>query len=140
MLVQCPHCFNRVLLRNDETCPSCQQPVDVNGPEIVHKIVQIREGMKLPRVCFHCAAEATGHAMAKLVAEREEADFALRFILARLLPSVFRGTSGAKVIRVDMPACRACEDKPQSAFLRGWDPRSGFLRVVVHRDFAAAMK
>jgi len=59
-LLECPHCATRVAVMADGTCPACRANVnDTSGPVPERVPLRIRQGERLPLVCFHCGSPAT---------------------------------------------------------------------------------
>ncbi len=57
VIVECPHCYQRVLPRDGGLCPSCGKNVhDTRGPNLKVTSLRIDEGMSLPPFCCSCGS------------------------------------------------------------------------------------
>lgn len=138
MLTSCPHCFGKVLPKNDSTCPRCGGMIEEGGPETVHEAMTLRKGQVLPQICFFCGDAATSFTMVKITGAMQTHQAAGRFILARLLPGLARGMSKEDSFRIDLPSCNACTDMEESKFLLASNIGARTITIRAHRSFAAA--
>ena len=55
-IAECPHCYNKVMFSNDNTCPSCLKNAnDVSKNNKDFSFVLLQPGYKkLPNICIMC--------------------------------------------------------------------------------------
>jgi hypothetical protein len=59
MLLECPHCYNKVITVNGSICPSCSKDVKhVNAENENYTSLEIADAEKPPLYCFHCGGAA----------------------------------------------------------------------------------
>jgi hypothetical protein len=55
MLIDCPHCYTRVVPKVDGTCPACQKDTnDLAGADLSRTSIRVGQGDVLPSVCCDC--------------------------------------------------------------------------------------
>jgi hypothetical protein len=150
MLIECPHCFTRVLPRRDGECPSCQRnTLNVRDADRKRVAVIVRENSKMPDYCCTCTLperRLVRVARSRLVwGSRRDTSFGaaavsalqllaggLHFLIHRLHSDK---QSGEQEVVVRMRQCRECSrETPLDPIFVNFDAYT--MKFVVPRDFA----
>jgi hypothetical protein len=118
MLIDCPHCYTRVIPKADGCCPACQNDTrDVAGLDTSRTTIRVSQGDILPPICCECG-QYTSRVVSihKKTGPRDEGPTLLgaavlwvffRSLGARLL---LRAAGSTLVVNVTMPQCDACAE------------------------------
>jgi hypothetical protein len=105
MIVECPHCYTRVLPMENNICPACKMDMsdmeDVN-PELVS--VVIRESDELPPYCYLCNSYTERYVT--IVGDKGTL---LDEIASRLVP-VRQNEDRTSNVYVRLPQCENCAE------------------------------
>lgn len=146
MVVDCPHCFTKVIPKPDGTCPACQRNTQDGHARPDHSAVRVAHNAELPPLCCGCG-QATDqyHTITNHSSEgRAEGSGVLAFLVALLsLPMalflLLRGIQETSVVQVKLPICPHCRQfglpKPQYV-----DFKNARMTFVVHKRLKAALE
>jgi hypothetical protein len=151
MLDECPHCYRKVLLREDGSCPACGKlSTDTSEVDPTRTLLTIRRGSRFPEICFNCAEPATHRILARAATvsrAQEAATWTWTLALANILPflgAIFllarsRDIRKDIVISIDLPICKKCRRLGIKPEIESYDLHEREMRVVVSRTFASAV-
>jgi hypothetical protein len=146
-IVECPHCYTRVLPNAAGTCPSCARDVnDTTGIDPTRTSVGIETNTLLPPVCSACG-EATGRTVeivskqggGKAQAEEEYASLRMSvfaFFLRALRPS----RADRPEICIQLPQCQRCAAAQGRPTPRAVSFDRATMIFEVHREFRRAVE
>ena len=147
-IVECPHCYTRVLPNRAGTCPSCARDVnDTHGADPTRTSLSIETNTLLPAVCSQCAAP-TDRTVLIVSSQRTSADapeessslrwnvFAL--LLSRLRPSA--AMSDRPEVSLHVPQCPRCAELRGRVKPRAISYERASMVLEVHRDFRSAVE
>ena len=124
VIVECPHCYQRVLPRDGGLCPSCGKNVhDTRGANLKVTSLRIDEGMSLPP--FFCSCGCTTERLVTIKRTRRFGDnvffrillwisYVLLWIFFRAVAiAIARGDSRHRKrtilsVRLHLPMCQTC--------------------------------
>ncbi len=145
MLVDCPHCYARVVPKADGCCPACQQNLRlVTGTESMRVSLRVAQGDILPAICCDCGepTERVTKVQASRSERREGTNWIEVIVLGLMswLVAVYlilRGISETNVIEVRIPQCELCAagGPPKPEYVDFGNARMTF---VVHRKLRDA--
>ncbi len=147
-MVECPHCYTRVLPSRSGQCPACgKNTKDAPlGSALPRTKITIREGTRLPAICYNCGTPTNrmktirqgwqgagdswiGRAVALIMLI-----LAPFWVLLWWLGRSPRPSS----MRIRLPECAACS-RASTPNVEHTDFGAGEVTLVVHRDFRAAV-
>ena len=143
MLVDCPHCYTRVVPKSDGTCPACQREMALeDGVRSTWTTMKISQGAHLPPVCCECGSRTRRYV--HVDADTGSGPKAWLEIIASLTswPSTlwmfWQTMKRTSCVRVRMPQCSECgrSGKPKP---RRVDFPNATMTFVVHRRFQHAV-
>ena len=143
-IVECPHCFTRVVAMADGTCPSCRGNVNDNeGLDLNMTALCVREGTSLPRVCFRCGAPATDSVSVRAAQTPHSGSGpdALEVIGAAwgcLFALFVALTRPKRIVRVILPRCELCRHHEPEMLYANFD--ESWIKVVVHKRLSQALE
>jgi len=143
-LIQCPHCYFRVLPSKEGFCPSCHKDVhDLSGIDPSRTLMDIPDTMPLPDYCLNCARPTKRRVKihSKVDQDKEPTlfNFLKHLVLAGSVPLFayaeygdMNGTSPTIVLNV--PQCAECagREKPKPVHTDFENMRMTF---IVHKNF-----
>jgi hypothetical protein len=150
MLVECPHCFTRVLPRPDGQCPSCQQSTQsIRDADRESVTVIVRENSQMPDFC--CTCMIPERRLVRVVRSRDvpgtsdvAGSIGVRFALQLLLPLIgdiihiafgAPKSSNSQAVVVRVRQCRECSrHQPLEPVFVNFDGYN--MKFVAHRNFA----
>lgn len=159
MLIDCPHCFTRVVPKADGTCPACQKDTrETAGGDLTRATMPVAQGDVLPPVCCHCGRDTRRCVAVSIEAAGKGQDLpgggtaiSLLLSLASLFVSMLaflilwpvfvyrllRGIAGTSVVEVRVPQCEVCaaygDPRPQRV-----DFENARMTLVVHKRLKEA--
>lgn len=125
MIVECPHCYNRVMAGPDGECPSCRRNVnDKTATDASMSSVYIAHLADVPPVCCGCGRRTDRYVKVRLKTAGDKAYREWRssslwllilgtvclapvFLVLYLTRGSGRGRAGDTIV-VRMPQCEAC--------------------------------
>jgi hypothetical protein len=118
-VVECPHCFTRVIPKADGLCPACQQDTRQSGEAADRALIRVAQGDVLPPVCCDCGCETDRYVTVRAKTSRRadrDTDFAAEDVvftillgwLFFLLRPFTRRIAATETIQVKMPQCPPC--------------------------------
>lgn len=146
MIVECPHCYRKVLTNDDGTCPACKKNINaLAGTDQSKTLVTLSSRQKLPAICIHCGrAAVTEQTFVRKERNREmetSPTFILGILEGMLMLLVGRFLSDDKqVIRLDLPVCEQhLNEKPPLKHLDFENYRASFVvdkkfRKILHSE------
>lgn len=147
-IVECPHCYTRVLPNRAGTCPACGRDVnDTTGVDPTRTSVGIETNTLLPPVCSGCGG-ATDRCVELVLqqggsrAQQQEEEFAnLRASIFGLVLRWFRpGRADRPEIIVHLPQCDRCAAAHGRPKPRGVSFERATATFEVHREFRRAVE
>lgn len=143
-LLDCPHCFGRILPMTDGRCPQCRNDTNARTREAAEMtVVSIDKESIVPDVCAGCGLPTYRRVTFKRKKhDPTDDDFTMfQFLMfgcvgaiGLLLSGLFRGNRGLS-IRVKLPHCLECHTrKPLEPHSVSFEELQ--MRFVVHREFA----
>lgn len=146
MLIDCPHCFTRVVPKSNGLCPACQKDMrDTTRLDLARASIRVSQGDVLPKICCDCG-ETTSRVVKvyqKHAAKEQPSSLAATLIF--LLSSwamgswlFLRGMAETSVAEVAMPQCERCARRgdPKPRYV---DFSNARMTFVVHRNLKEAM-
>jgi len=150
MLIECPHCFTRVLPRADGECPACQQNTQsVRDIDRQFKTVTVGETSAMPDHCSTCMLPETR--LVRVTRSRviwgAAGDSGVAAVVATVIRLLLGGIhflfhlmtserdSGSQKVVVQMRHCRECSRRqPLEPTFVNYDAYT--MKFIVHREFA----
>jgi hypothetical protein len=147
VIIECPHCYAKVIPSNDGRCPACSRNVNEStGRDPNLTAVIVRESDKQPGTCAFCDSPTSR--FVEIIKSRREKGasspvgsallaFSILFSGALGLLMVLFSRSGRHYrlrLRMKLPQCDQCakQGKPEPVHA---DFYEGELTFVVHREF-----
>ncbi len=146
MVINCPHCYTRVVPKDDGGCPACQKDTrDTAGVDTSRVPIRVWQGDVLPPICCHCGRQTsrTVSVYRKTSLPGEPSTLAGAIVLWLLswwfgLWLLLRGMAGTTVVRVALPQCDTCgaSGTPNP---RHVDFANARMTFIVHKNLSDAM-
>ncbi|MFZ5988567.1 MAG: hypothetical protein ACOYWZ_15775 [Bacillota bacterium] len=115
MIIECPHCYERVLPQQDGTCPNCRRNTQILGGSR-HELtkVDIKQSYSLPDVCFKCGEKSDSFVIIKRSHSTSKESPIVKIIVLIFSPFAFLmnngfGSGRYTVIKITMPICTKCK-------------------------------
>lgn len=148
MMIDCPHCYTRIVPKPDGCCPACQGDTrDVPAKDLTQTPLRVSQGDILPPVCCECGCDTSNRVCVyrKTSGERDEPSTVTgTFIFLCIswivgLYMLLRGMASARVVRVTMPMCETCakHGPPQP---RHVDFENARMTFIVHKNLVGALR
>ncbi|KNY27616.1 hypothetical protein [Pseudobacteroides cellulosolvens] len=145
MIMKCPHCYERVFPKQDNTCPSCGKNVlDTTEDMECYDLVELKDKQKLPEICFVCGESTKNKAKISYSRKYGSKDYLIvKLIVLIFSPIIFlfslianQNRRFAK-IKVYMPICGQCskKERPEPKYIN-YDNYS--ICFIVHKNFKDA--
>ncbi|THB66069.1 MAG: hypothetical protein D6B27_07295 [Gammaproteobacteria bacterium] len=150
MIVECPHCFNRVSRREDGICLACRKNVnDVNEENRNLSAVSIVEEQDFPDFCIICGKDnvsaryplSSYHDLTRESEYKKHAWTKAFAALGGLIGiTMFGNELGKKVktersLKVDVPVCDECLKNKKEIRTLNVQYEIRTIKVVVHKNF-----
>jgi hypothetical protein len=146
MLINCPHCYTRIVPKSDGSCPACQKNTqDTTGLDVSRTSIHVSQGDILPAVCCDCG-QPTSRTVAvyRKSSGGDEPSTALGLAIIVLvswlagLLLLLRGAANKSVAQVKIPQCEACAERgsPEPRFV---DFANARMTFIVHKNLKDAM-
>jgi hypothetical protein len=142
VLVECPHCYSKVLPMSDGRCPSCQKDTREAKKEALTK-VQIGPDTHLPDVCVLCGTDALQRVDVREGYQTGDSNFLIGVLLL-FRPALWFAADKArgevKKLHVKVPVCGTCtttRPRVRPTYVNFEQREMSFL---VHADFADALR
>jgi hypothetical protein len=146
MVIDCPHCFTKVIPKPDGSCPACQGNTRESSASTEHSAVRIAHGTELPPICCGCGQPADQyHAITSHPTEgRGEASGVMAVLLTLIswpmaLLMLLRGLHETSVVQVKLPTCPHCRQFGYPA-PRYVDFKNARMTFVVHKRLKEAIE
>jgi hypothetical protein len=140
---ECPHCYNTVLPKEDGTCPSCGRKFsDIKNINTSLTSLNIKEGQKLPSICFLCGIQSDAQIIInkKIVRGGEHWFVKLAILFMRPYLFVTKMIQGEKrEVYLKLPICNTCKVKNEKIEPQYVDFNESFMTFVVHKRFKEAL-
>jgi hypothetical protein len=140
-VIECPHCYTRVAVMAEGTCPSCRKPVnDTEGTNPDLTALTVHTGRLLPLICYHCGSPAIGYS--PIVVEKpaeDQPDRRVLMILSLIIESwlkvlveiVVSNYLSNERLTVQLPHCKECKiERPTYLYVNF---EEDWVRFVVHK-------
>jgi hypothetical protein len=147
-IVECPHCYTRVLPNREGTCPSCAKNVnDTHGADPTRTSVSIETNTLLPAVCSQCAAPtdrtvlivSTRGGAGSNAEESPDLGWNLFAMLLRKLRAAPTHADRPEV-SLHVPQCPRCAELRGRPKPRAISYERASMVLEVHRDFRSAVE
>ena len=114
LIVECPHCYTRVLPKENNICPACRMDM-TDTPDVDPQVAAlvVRELDNLPPYCYSCNSYTERYV--KIVGEKGTLlDQSLGAVVSLLIPTrkIEEDTSN---VFVSLPQCEACAEMEEPA-------------------------
>ncbi len=145
MVIDCPHCFTKVISKPDGSCPACQGNTRASTASTDHTAVRIAHGEELPLICCGCGGPADHyHTITQHSSEgRAEGAGVMALLLALIswpaaLLMFVRGLQETSVVRVKLPFCSRCRQlgAPTPKYV---DFKNARMTFIVHKRLKEAI-
>jgi hypothetical protein len=146
MLIDCPHCYTRIVPKSDGSCPACQKDTrDTTGLDLSRTSIQVSQGEMLPPICCGCGQQTSRTVVVyrKATPPGEPSTFvgaAVFWLLSWPLGIwlMLRGMANATVVEVKVPQCEVCARRgsPEPRYV---DFANARMTLIVHRNLKGAM-
>jgi hypothetical protein len=140
MVVECPHCYTRVVPSPDGVCPACTKNVRELGagnPDLTR--MQISAQDRLPPNCYLCDSPTTDTVrIRRTVVKGSGAPTVVRLFLAVVTPlwavAFANSTRFRHSVKIRVPQCAACASRTRAepAYV---DFEQAKFTFVVHKAF-----
>ena len=146
MLIDCPHCYTRIVPKSDGSCPACQRDTrDTTGLDLSWTSIRVSQSDVLPPVCCECGLRTSR--MVSVYRKTSPAGepstlvgMAIFWLVSWVvgLWLILRGMANASVVEVRLPQCEACagQGPPEPRFVDFGNARMTF---IVHKNLRDAM-
>jgi hypothetical protein len=143
-LIQCPHCYFRVLPSKEGYCPSCHKDVhDLNGVDPSKILMDIPDTMPLPDFCLNCARPTKRRVKILSKADLEKEPTLFNFLKqinqVSMVPLYAYADYGdmdgtSPTVAMNVPQCDECasREKPKPIHTDFENMRMTF---IVHKNF-----
>src|SRR6185503_18136020 len=141
MVIECPHCYVRIVPMGGGRCPACGKNTrDQSGADLTKTRMSLRAGEPLPDNCYLCDRATLRTVKWKCVV----GDFGsgklamlMRLLGGILLPPLRHAAfspaeSFVRRMKLRLPQCPACASKPEAEYV---DMDNYVATFLVHRDF-----
>ena len=146
MVVDCPHCFTKVIPKPDGSCPACQRNTQENLARPDFSAVRILHNATLPLICCGCGQAADQYQ--SITSHSTEGRTEVSGIMAILLAIVslpmalfmlFRNIHETSVVQVKLPICPHCRQFgiPAPQYV---DFKNARMTFVVHKRLKEALE
>ncbi len=143
-LIQCPHCYFRVLPSKEGYCPSCRNDVhDLKGIDPSKTLMNIPDTMPLPDFCLNCARPTKRRVKILSKADLDKEPTLLNFLKhlnqVSLVPlyayADYRDMDGTSpTVTLNVPQCGECASRENLKPVHT-DFESLSMTFIVHRNF-----
>lgn len=147
MIIECPHCYSKVVPNPQGECPSCRKNTrDKNPQDVGRTSLTVAHAAALPKVCCRCAGETDAYVkITRKISRKKDPDSSSEplwllglflswiFWLLALLRGDFRERF-SDVIVVHMPHCPRCQAEQPLEPIR-INSEELQMTFVVHQDF-----
>jgi hypothetical protein len=146
MVIDCPHCFTKVIPKPDGSCPACQGNTRVSRARPDYSACRVGHNAPLPPICCGCGQAADQYyAITSHSTEgRSEASGVTALLLAMIsLPMaifmLLRGMQETSVVQVKLPICPHCRQfgLPTPQYV---DFKNARMTFVVHKRLKEALE
>lgn len=147
MLIQCPHCYTKVMPKPDGSCPACQKDTaDLRGTDPTRHSLRLLQGTSLPGICCDCGEETDRYFIVSCTSstDRDQLSGFAQSLIALLvswpmaLYFFLLGIQNRTVVRIRMPQCHDCAltSPPKPRYVDYGNARMTF---VVHNNLYQAV-
>ena len=108
-MIECPHCFTKVIAKADSTCPACGRIVlDKDGTSPGQTAVILTPGQELPSLCTSCGTftERRVRISRSIPVGSEELQLSSPGLLSAFFAWALR--LSRRSVAVDIPLCALC--------------------------------
>ncbi len=142
MLMQCPHCFTKVMPKGDGSCPACHKATqDAKETSPTRRSLRLSQGESLPGICCDCGEVTDRYFSVTCSSSPEEnqpagfgqALIGMLFSWPMALYFFLLGIQNTRVVRVRMPQCRTCA-QARTPEVRHVDFGNAAITFVVHNN------
>lgn len=137
MLVDCPHCYTRVVPKSDGTCPACQRQVTgEHDAQPGRTTLRVAQGTRLPPVCCDCGQPTERYVAVGGKSAGEPSGWSALIVSLFSWPiglwMFLRGLERTSVVQVRVPQCWQCGrgGRPKPRYV---DFPNARMTFVVHR-------
>jgi len=142
MLIECPHCYKKVLPMQDGTCPGCGKNTrDISNANLNMTLLEIKQGTPLPRICCFCGENAEGTILVKRSKSTGGESLFIRILVFVFSPFLYlfgngfeRTTSKLKIL---LPTCAKCSSEYVEPRYIDFDNYT--MTFAVHKKFKDAL-
>jgi hypothetical protein len=137
MIVECPHCYTRVIPIENDTCPSCHKNVlEIKNIKQHLTSIAIKESSALPKYCCQCNLPTNRFVTVKESVKTGDVNLLLRLMVFIFSPILILFTEGdnRRSMKVKMPQCSQCARKSGLKPLHV-DFENYQMTFVVHKEF-----
>jgi hypothetical protein len=137
-IVECPHCFTRVVPSLNGECPACGQNTrDETGTDPRRTVLILKHAQELPPFCCHCACRTDSwvKVLRALSHRNDNPEPVLPVLFGGVLSLLFRDRSRTEdFVVVNVPQCRDCKKNgaPQSV---ATSPVNQTVSILVDKRF-----
>jgi endogenous inhibitor of DNA gyrase (YacG/DUF329 family) len=147
MVIECPHCFTKVIADNNHICPSCGKNVneiDIERSSKTSCVIQYNDN--LPKYCIHCGKSTSD--IVKFETDIEGGNSDKKFILYNLLImilsflAVFTGwlilaqyNKNVQNYLLHYPICDSCKNAKLKLEIKNIDFKNERITVIVNKVF-----
>jgi len=143
-IVECPHCYTRVIARDDGSCPACGENTgDLSGTNPNETIVTVTPCQKLPDCCMLCGQSGTKHYQIGGTSG-DDITMSISASIVGFIAALFTGFGFFSLPRDDMPfsvkipLCSRCaRPLPRPIHI---DTENYQMRFLAHIQFRAEME
>ncbi len=143
MIVECPHCYVKVIPSQEGICPSCRQNTrDLSGTDPSRGSLSIHEHERLPDLCFQCGVRTSQRVRVsrRRYDENDPAPTPLAAVLLNLFTLLggyifLGGTRQVMRVRILLPQCRSCARQQGPPDPRYVNYESHNMTFVVNKAF-----
>ena len=137
-IIECPHCFARVVPKSDNTCPSCRKNIkDMTNADTDLTTVTLGPSATMPELCIICGQqtnrtykytmEIPGGQDSKLISTL------LSLLRGRLLSGLIK--KQIQSIGIKLPVCNNCKHYQANIKPIHFNKDTDTMTFVVHKAF-----
>lgn len=141
MIIECPHCFTKVIPKIDDSCPSCRKNVNIRSSNSInYQLLNVSERNRFPDICFKCGMRTTvrrtfRNSKTNWMTDFERVFYAfLSYLIFRNVLLVSKSGTTYKT-RIDIPICNECYSKNKNIDPEYFNPEEGQISYIVHKKF-----
>ncbi len=141
-IVECPHCYGKVIPINGKFCPACQKDIsETDNSKQALAALTVRESSALPAYCYLCNIP-TSRSVTINESQNLNSDGMLQKILIFLVASTItfmKMSEGCRSVRIRIPQCHQCakNGKPKPTQV---DFDNLEMTFIVNRNFRDRVK